>query len=235
MYQAKKVKDFPIVKQGLVYIAYPALLSVLFAIGALCLGLAASRLIGLEVLFWTLSAFFLLLGIFVLFFFRNPRRERVSSGSALLSPADGKVMSVIEMDEPSFIGGKAVKVSIFLSLFNVHINRSPMDGTVRYHHYRDGQMLPAFKSHASEINERNTVGIESPDGYRILVHQITGFIARRIVWWVKPGDVLAKGERFGLIRFGSCTEIVMPLGTSVLVSAGQTVRAGMTIIGERTL
>jgi phosphatidylserine decarboxylase len=151
----------------------------------------------------------------------------------LLSPADGQVMSISEMEEPDFIGGKAVKVTIFLSLFNVHINRSPMEGAVLYHQYREGKMIPAFKSHVSDINERNTIGIESADGYRILVHQITGFVARRIVWWVKPGETLQRGERFGLIRFGSCAEVVMPAGTKVTVKPGQKTRGGVTAIGER--
>jgi len=113
------------------------------------------------------------------------------------------------------------------------LNTSPIEGTVKFHSYREGKMLPAFKSHASDINERNTVGIESDDGYKVIVHQITGFIARRIVWWVKVGDHLNTGEKFGLIKFGSCTEIIVPEGTEIFVVQGQKVKAGETIIGER--
>lgn len=229
MYREKKVVDSLVVIDGTRYFLYLAGLS---GIGLL-LGWVAFDITILVVSLWIVSLILFLSGLFVLFFFRNPRRENTAPSQAIISPADGKVLSIAEMDENDFIGGKAVKVSIFLSLFNVHINRSPIAGTVKYHHYREGQMLPAFKSHASEINERNTVGIESSDGYRILVHQITGFVARRIVWWVKPGDSLDRGERFGLIRFGSCTEIVMPYGTQISVAVGQKVRGGITIIGEK--
>ncbi|MHB1485086.1 MAG: phosphatidylserine decarboxylase family protein [Saccharofermentanales bacterium] len=216
MYREKKIKDFPIAADGVIIFIYIAGIALLVQLYSDIAGV---------VLF--------LVGLFVLFFFRNPRRESQASEMSVLSPADGKVMSVTEMDEPDFIGGKAVKVTIFLSLFSVHINRSPIDGVVRYHYYRDGKMLPAFKSHASEINERNSIGIESADGFRVLVHQITGFVARRIVWWVTIGESLARGERFGLIKFGSCTEIVMPSGTEIKVAAGQSVRGGITIIGVR--
>ncbi len=229
MYRTKKVDDSPIVIDGINYSGYLAAFAILIAGLAWFVDMAK----GLEVFLWCVSALIALAGLFILFFFRNPKRVSTASPLAILSPADGKVLSITEIDEPEFIGGKAVKVSIFLSLFNVHINRSPLEGTVLLHHYREGQMLPAFKSHASDINERNTIGIETADGFRILVHQITGFVARRIVWWVKPGDGLKRGERFGLIRFGSCTEIVMPHGTPVSVTVGQKTRGGITIIGER--
>ena len=228
MYREKKVDDSPVVIDGTRYFLYLAGIS---GIGLFC-GWIAFDITVLMAVLWIFSLIVFLTGLFVLFFFRNPKRENTAHAHAIISPADGKVLSITEMDENDFIGGKAVKVSIFLSLFNVHINRSPIEGTIKYHLYREGQMLPAFKSHASDINERNTIGIESQDGYRILVHQITGFVARRIVWWVKPGDSLARGERFGLIRFGSCTEIVMPYGTQISVAVGQKVRGGITIIGE---
>ncbi len=186
-----------------------------------------------EAILWILSGLLAAGGLCVLFFFRNPARSSDAPPQAVLAPADGKVMAVDFLDEPDFIGGKAVKVTIFLSLLNVHINRSPVAGTVLYHQYREGKMLPAFKSHVSEINERNTIGIESDGGYRVLVHQLTGFVARRIVWWVKTGDALSRGERFGLIRFGSCTEVVMPADTKVIVAPGQKTRGGVTVIGER--
>lgn len=215
MYREKKISDFPIVTYGIRYSIYLILA-------------------GLAISFWNWAVALILVVplAFVLYFFRNPRRRCNAGPDDILSPADGKVLSITEIDENDFINGKAVNVSIFLSVFNVHINRSPIAGEVKYHAYRDGQMLPAFKSHASDINERNTIGIESEGGFKILVHQITGFIARRIVWWVKPADHLAAGERFGLIKFGSCTQIVVPLGTKILVEVGQVVRAGKTKIGE---
>lgn len=167
---------------------------------------------------------------FVIFFFRNPYRKTPQGKNLIISPADGKVMSVIEIDEPTFINSRAIKVSIFLSIFNVHINRSPIEGIVKHTEYKSGKFLPAFKSHASEINERNTIGIEK-DGMRVLVHQITGFIARRIICWVKEGDSLKIGDRFGLIKFGSCTEIVVPTNVEIKVKPGDKVKGAITIIG----
>jgi len=168
--------------------------------------------------------------VFVLYFFRNPYRKIPDGENLIVSPADGRVMSIQEIDEPAFLGSKAIKVSIFLSIFNVHINRSPIEGTVKYIKYRPGKFLPAFKSHASEINERNAVGVEGKR-IKVLVHQITGLIARRIVCWVKPGDSLQKGERFGLIKFGSCTEIIVPTGIDIRVKPGDKVKGGKTVIG----
>lgn len=177
-----------------------------------------------------LSVLTLLLLAFILFFFRNPPRKIKLDENVILSPADGKVMFVDEIDEPDFIGGRAKRVSIFLNVFNVHINRTPLEGTVEYIHYRPGQFIPAFKSHCSEVNERNSVGIVGKKT-KVLVHQITGFIARRIVCWVKKGDTVSQGQRFGLIKFGSCTDVIMPLTVDLKVHPGQKVRGGKTIIG----
>ncbi|QIB25969.1 phosphatidylserine decarboxylase family protein [Caloranaerobacter azorensis] len=169
--------------------------------------------------------------IFVTFFFRNPPRKIKKDDKIILSPADGKILSITEIDEDEYLKCKAVKVSIFLSLFNVHVNRTPIAGKVEYIKYRPGKFLPAFKSHASEINERNTIGLNNGD-IKVLVHQITGFIARRIVSWVKIGDVLQQGQLYGLIKFGSCTEIVIPADRVELkVKEGDTVKGGLTIIG----
>lgn len=179
-----------------------------------------------------IAVFFLVLALFVLYFFRDPERRFDSSENSLLSPADGRVMSILEINEEDYIRGKALKVSIFLSLFNVHINRIPIGGTVTYQQYRPGQMLPAFKSHASELNERNTIGVDTGIA-KILVRQITGLVARRIVWWVKPGDEVQQGERFGLIKFGSCTEIIVPKDqVEILVRQGDKVVGGQTVIGR---
>lgn len=169
--------------------------------------------------------------LFILFFFRNPEREIPEEDGIIVSPADGKVMEVKEIYDDSFINGHAIKVTIFLSLFNVHVNRSPISGEVTYREYRPGKYFPAFKSHASELNERNTIGIENGD-LKILVHQITGFVARRIVCWVDENDYVEKGERFGLIKFGSCTEIIVPSNVEIMVEAGQVVKGGKTIIGR---
>ncbi|HBP37307.1 MAG TPA: phosphatidylserine decarboxylase family protein [Clostridiales bacterium] len=173
------------------------------------------------------------LTLFVTFFFRNPRRSGPEMPDAILSPADGRVMAITALDYDEFIQGPAVRIIIFLSLFNVHINRAPMSGTVDWRQYRPGRYLPAFKSHASDINERNSIGIRQ-GSRRIVVHQITGFIARRIVCDVRPGDLLAQRQRFGMIRFGSGTELVLPAGLPVAVQPGCRVKGGMTVLAQFT-
>lgn len=172
----------------------------------------------------------IILLIFILYFFRDPERKISIDEKTFLSPADGTVMGVSEIIENSYIGGKAKKVTIFLSVFNVHVNRSPIAGKVTYVEYREGKYLPAFKSHASELNERNTIGIEN-SVTKALVHQITGLVARRIVCWSKKGDLLEQGERFGLIKFGSCTELIVPEDVEIRVKKGDVVRGGITVIG----
>lgn len=169
--------------------------------------------------------------LFVAFFFRNPPRKIPTDKGILVSPADGKILSIDEVDENDFIKDKAVRVSIFLSVFNVHLNRTPVEGRISYIKYRPGKFIPAFKSHASDINEKNYVGIEN-EYLKVMVTQITGFIARRIVCWVKKGDRVKQGDLFGLIKFGSCTEIIVPKSVIIEVSPGQKVVGGETIIGR---
>ena len=169
--------------------------------------------------------------IFVLYFFRNPERTIPSDELTLVSPADGVVMDVERVYEDKFFQGESIRIRIFLSIFNVHVNRSPMAGKIVFRTYRPGKMLPAFKSHASELNEKNYVGIENQH-LRILVTQVTGFIARRIVCWVKEGDELTRGQRFGLIKFGSCTELFLPPNVQVSVSLGDKVVGGQSILGR---
>lgn len=183
---------------------------------------------------WRVGLFPLLLVLFILYFFRNPPRKITAGADEVVSPADGVVLSVAEVNEENYLHGPAIKISIFLSIFNVHVNRTPIAGVVDYLHYRPGKFLPAFKSHASDLNERNYVGIRSEQNpaLAVLVVQITGFIARRIVCWVKEGDALAQGELFGMIKFGSCTEIYLPIGSEVLVQKGEKVKGGLSIIGR---
>lgn len=168
--------------------------------------------------------------LFVVYFFRNPERRIPADETVLVSPADGVVMDIERVLEDRFLEGESIRIRIFLSIFNVHINRVPMSGTVVYRDYRPGQMLPAFKSHASEVNEKNFVGIENSQ-LRILVTQVTGFVARRIVCWVKTGDQVERGERFGLIKFGSCTELFLPPHVEVAVKPGEKVVGGVTVMG----
>ncbi len=176
----------------------------------------------------------LLFVILTLYFFRNPERQAAAQPLDVLSPADGVVQFIGEVYEDRYLKRQAVKVSIFLSVVNVHVNRSPIAGIIEFQHYQPGKFLPAFKGHASAVNERNYLGIRSKDepSLSLLVVQITGFIARRIVSWVKEGDQLEQGQRFGMIKFGSCTEVYLPLGSALTVQVGQNVRGGETIIGR---
>ena len=172
-----------------------------------------------------------ILFLFISYFFRNPNREIAPDELRLVSPADGVVMDVERVIEDQFLKGESIRVRIFLSLHNVHVNRSPMAGEVVFRSYRPGQMIPAFKSYASELNEKNYVGIQNKH-LQILVTQVTGFVARRIVCWVNKGDRVVKGERYGLIKFGSCSEIFVPTNVEIMVSPGDKVRGGISVIGR---
>ncbi|MBP7331948.1 MAG: phosphatidylserine decarboxylase [Firmicutes bacterium ADurb.Bin373] len=171
-----------------------------------------------------------LLAVFIIYFFRNPKRNIPAEKNLILSPADGVIFEIDEVYEENFIKGRAIRVNIFLSIFNVHINRSPLQGEVKYRYYRAGKFIPAFKSHASDINEKNFIGIEN-QSYKLMVCQITGFIARRIKCWVDEGKRLAGGEIIGIIKFGSGTELFIPVGSRLMVKKGDKVRAGETVIG----
>lgn len=179
--------------------------------------------------------------LFTLYFFRDPNRKIPGDERTIVSPADGKVTDIIEMDENEFINGKVIRVGIFLSVFNVHINRTPLEGTIKFRSYRKGKFLAAFNEHASEKNEAATIGLETEfehdgDKLRVMVRQLTGLIARRIVCPVKDGDELKRGAKFGMIKFGSRTELFLPVGTHSLdVKVGDKVRGGSSIIGKITL
>ena len=174
-----------------------------------------------------------LLALFLLWFFRNPRRRVTADPSALLSPADGKVLSVAPVAHDDLLDAPAVRITIFLSVLNVHINRAPCSGTVARVEYREGKFLPAYKSHASDLNERNAVVIDTAGGRgRVRVNQITGLLARRIVCDVHPGDPVTQGMRFGMIKLGSCTELIVPPACLVDAKPGQIVRAGLTVLAR---
>jgi len=174
----------------------------------------------------------LLLAIFTGSFFRNPDRYPPFREGTVVSPADGRILSVIQVDGPELSGmSESIKISIFMSIFNVHVNRAPAAGRVLEIHYKPGKFFSADLDKASEENERNLVVMEDEQGRRIAVVQIAGLIARRIVCFVGPDDTLEKGERFGIIRFGSRVELYLPLQTEIDVSVGQHVKGGETIIG----
>ena len=171
----------------------------------------------------------ILFGLGCAAFFRNPVRHIPQDGSVLLSPADGKVLGIHQVDDP--IIGKANRIDIFLSVFDVHLNRIPSDGKVGFVTYRPGKFLVAFKDKASEENERNDIGIDTGHG-QIRVAQIAGSIARRIVCRVQENDPVAAGQLYGLIRFGSRVEITFPETYASSVTVGQRVKGGESIIAR---
>ena len=209
-------------------------------------GLAASAVslfflaVGWELIGWPLA----LLSVGVFAFFRDPERVVPQAESALVSPADGLVTLIEEVEPPRELQvddgsglaglpvGPVTRVSIFMSVFDVHINRTPVGGTVRRVVYVPGRFMNAELDKASEDNERQHILIERSDGLRIGFTQIAGLVARRIVPFVKPGDIVAKGQRVGLIRFGSRVDVYLPAGTDPKVMIGQTTIAGETVLAE---
>jgi phosphatidylserine decarboxylase len=168
----------------------------------------------------------------VIFFFRDPERVIPADPEALLSPADGTVTHVGEVDDPTFPGGRAFRISIFLSIFNVHVNRVPRGGRVAALAYFPGAFLDARHPDCPVRNEQLWVDLQEPSGRLVRVKQISGAIARRIVCWLKPGEEVRAGERFGMIKFGSRTEVLVPVGDrhEVLVRVGDKVRGGATML-----
>jgi phosphatidylserine decarboxylase len=179
------------------------------------------------------SALLFVLTLFVVWFFRNPERSLPENPLLLISPADGKVIRIEEISSDDHSNRPLLKISIFMNVFNVHVNRIPYSGQVVSIRYTPGKFLSANLDKASADNEKNAVLIRTDGGLEIMVVQIAGLIARRIVCWMKEGMKVKKGERFGLIRFGSRVEVFLPLGsTTLLVKTGDKVRAGETPIGE---
>ena len=182
--------------------------------------------------FTWIAVLLLFLTLFVIWFFRNPERTMPENPLQLISPADGKVIGIDEVASEEHPDRTLMKISIFMNIFDVHVNRIPLSGEVLSIRYKPGKFLSADLDKASALNERNTVLIRTEDGREIRVVQIAGLIARRIVCWLKEGMEVTKGERFGLIRFGSRVELFLPRGTMLRVKKGDKVRAGETPIGE---
>jgi phosphatidylserine decarboxylase len=178
-----------------------------------------------------LSFFFFLLFVFAVTFFRDPERTVPADPNLIVAAADGTVMDIIELDENQVLKTNTRRVGIFLSIFDVHTNRAPIDGQVIYRRHQEGLCLDARRPDCSEKNESMTWAFENPR-VTIVVRQITGAIARRIVAWAQIGDELKKGERFGMIRFGSRTELYLPLNAEVLVKVGDHVLGGSTVIAR---
>jgi phosphatidylserine decarboxylase len=184
-----------------------------------------------------LTVIFLVITLFIVFFFRDPEREITQGEGVILSPADGRIVGIStfssygsETGQNDFLGSGGTKVAIFLSAFNVHINRNPISGVVKYSKYIPGSFNAAYKEKASSENEQNELGLEN-DQVKLILKQIAGTIARRIVCRIKEGDQVKIGERFGMIKFGSRVEILLPEEVKVLVKLNQQVRAGETVIG----
>ena len=181
-----------------------------------------------------LSLLFVLLFVFAVAFFRDPERTVPPDPNLIVAAADGAVMDLIECDENHVLKTKMRRVGIFLSIFDVHTNRAPMDGKVTYRQHQEGLCLDARRLDCSEKNESMTWAFENPR-VTIVVRQITGAIARRIVAWSQVGDELKKGDRFGMIRFGSRTELYLPLNAELLVKVGDHVFGGSTIVARLAL
>ena len=179
---------------------------------------------------WVSSLFFLITA-FITWFFRNPERKSPEDVKAIVSPADGRVIKIEDVIENDLLNAPSKKISIFMNVFNVHVNRVPYSGTVGAISYREGKFLSANLDKASSLNEKNSILINTDNGKKILTEQIAGLIARRIECWLQVGMNVNKGDRFGLIRFGSRLDVFLPVDTVISVSIGEKVRAGETTIG----
>ena len=212
----KPETQFPIVREGFTFIGCGLLLT-----------LIATMMLGRGE-----GIFFGLLTFFVTWFFRDPHRVVPEGHGLLVSPADGVVLEIARVEEMEFIKGPAIKMSIFLNIFDVHITRVPVEGRVVDISYNAGRFFAANVPKASLENEQNTVVMETPMGKKIILVQIAGFIARRIVCWIQKGAIMNRGERFGLIRFGSRVDLIFPDAIELQVSKGDRVWGGKTILGK---
>jgi phosphatidylserine decarboxylase len=215
--EVMKQNHWPIAKEGLPFLIPSILLTVFFG--------------GIGWKVWmALGIFFTL---FLTYFFRNPKRVIPNLQNIILSPADGKIIHVGECEEERFLKKKALKVSIFMSLFDVHLNRAPVSGKVLERSYRPGKFFVANAEKSSLLNEQNAFILETEDRLKILLIQIAGFVARRIVCYAKAGDTLRMGEIFGMIRFGSRVDLYLPTEVKPTVKVRQRVKGGKSIIGYR--
>jgi phosphatidylserine decarboxylase len=197
------------------------------------IAVAWALVVGAALLWWPVAVVLAIVAIWVVAFFRDPIRPGPRGERYVLAAGEGHVVQVIETDEPMYVKERAMRISIFLSVFDVHVNRSPVDATVELVHYNKGKFLHAGHEKASLDNEQSSIGMRGPRG-RVLVRQIAGLIARRIVTDPKPGDRVTQGARIGLIRFGSRTDVFLPLSARAVikVKAGDRVFVGGTVLAE---
>jgi len=167
----------------------------------------------------------------LLYFFRDPERTPSAGNGEFVGPADGRVVEIQRVHEPRFLKGEALKISIFMSLLDVHVNRAPVGGRVALVEHVPGQFVQAFRPEASEVNEHNLIGLESRYG-KVLLRQVAGILARRVVCWVHPGQRLRTGDRLGVIKFGSRVDLYMPLDLEPVIQVGDQICAGVTVIAR---
>ncbi len=181
---------------------------------------------------WFVYVLSFLLFVIIIQFFRSPKITIAADEKMVLCPADGKVVVIEEADEPEFLKDRRIQLSVFMSPVNVHVNRNPITGVVRYFKYHPGKYLVAWHPKSSTENERTTIVTENSAGMAVLFRQIAGALARRIVWYVNEGDAVQQGEQFGFIKFGSRVDVFLPLGSVIKVNLGDVVKGGRTILAE---
>ncbi len=184
---------------------------------------------------WIAYILFAVIGIvtgLILYFFRDPDRPLPHDNRQIVAPADGKVIEIKEVEEPEYLEGKGTQISIFLSILDVHVNRIPMSGTLEYLKYHPGEYLVAWHEKSSELNERADFGVKHESGLKIFFRQITGFLARRIVYHVGEGDYVRAGERFGMMKFGSRMDIILPEEVDITINEGDHTTGGESILGR---
>ena len=205
---------------------WPILIFAALTVGAVFLPVGAW-------LCWMLTGISALLLLFTISFFRDPVRVVPPDPKIIVAPADGTIVEIRTVHEPYYLNGEATMVAIFLSVFDVHVQRAPLASEVKFVRYNKGKFLDARNMNASLENENRVVGLVTADGYRVAVRQIAGLIARRIVGWADPGTKLAKGERLGMIRFGSRVELFLPPGTPITAKVGDYAKGGETVLARR--
>jgi phosphatidylserine decarboxylase len=213
---ADRAVGVPFAKEGIPFIAVPAGVTLLTGwLGwpiVACVGAVAT--------------------LFCAWFFRNPARVVPQGPKLVVAPGDGKVIAIEEEFEPRYLKERSIRLTIFLNVFDVHINRVPCDGVIEDVQYQPGLFLVASKPEATLRNEQNAMMIKTPEGMKVLCVQVAGLIARRIVCWISPWDRAIRGERYGLIRFGSRMDTFLPMGTKLRVAVGERVKGGETVLGE---
>jgi phosphatidylserine decarboxylase len=180
---------------------------------------------------WLFAFLLAIIALWVAYFFRDPERTGPRGDRVVVCPADGKLIMITQVDEPAFIHGPAIRLSIFMNVFDVHVNRYPVSGRVAYKHYNPGKFLNAAAEKSSLENEQSTIGIQS-DSQKVVVRQIAGLIARRIVTYPELGDSVQQGNRLGIIRFGSRVDVFLPVGSKVLAKLGDRTVAGTSVLAE---